>query len=120
MAKKDAAISNYKENFTFKKDDLYSKYLQLDSDSMVHLEDFLKALKKQVLKDYDEVVAKQNFDDYEAWSAELLSLAKKYKNSVMVEYAELIIENINSFDIEQINRLLAQFTQIVEQLEKEL
>lgn len=90
--------------------------LKLDSASTLLLDDFLDALEKGLLVSYDEVVAKQNFDDYEEWTNELLELSIHYKNSYMQEYAKELRSYLESFDIENINKSLINFKGLVKKL----
>lgn len=90
--------------------------IKLDSDSIEYLNDFLDALESDLLLSYDNVVAKQNFDDYEEWTNKLLKLAIHYKNSLMQKYAEQLLVYLDSFDIENINKTLVKFKVIVRKL----
>ena len=92
--------------------------ITLSEQDMRNVDDFLEALRIEIIPQYDDVVAKQNFDDYEQWCKKLRMLAQKYNNSLMLHYAEALMKSITLFDIESLNKLLAEFKEIIERLQK--
>jgi CheY-like chemotaxis protein len=93
--------------------------VELDT-SDVNLEKVLNSLKVELYESYEKTIHSGFFEDAEEFANSLLSLGKEENFKLLVEYADEIIESVNSFDIEMLNRKLNSYDELIEKIENRL
>ncbi|HSW67175.1 MAG TPA: response regulator, partial [Bacteroidales bacterium] len=90
---------------------------QFESDNLQELikqiPDFLALLDGKVKPMYLKAVDSGLIDDYRAFADSLMLYASRYKVKCATDYSKSIIDAVDSFDIEQVSQLSAQYHELI-------
>lgn len=91
---------------------------KLSNNSLKFEDAILKLLDEQASVLYDTAHAGGGFDDIEAFATILQSIAEEHKVEALQEYAQSINQSIEVFDIENIDKLMSQYKDILSDIEE--
>jgi len=89
-------------------------------DNLLVLEQLIHLLETDIYKEYTFNTTQNSFELYETWAHSLLKLAEEYESLTLNHYAKIILDNCDSFDIEQLKTHLSEFDMLISQLKRKV
>ncbi|NPA60525.1 MAG: response regulator, partial [Epsilonproteobacteria bacterium] len=113
-------IFNIKENNSVKKSikkvEQVSEFFK-DID-IQDLKSFLKIQETKLTKLYQEAISTNDLKTIKLFSTSLLELSLKHRIQSMVDYGKILLQKVDSFEINEINEMLKSYKIMIERLEK--
>jgi len=79
-------------------------------------EEIQKSIDEEIKPLYEKALQTHSFSDTKEFNEKLYTLAQEYEIEAVAQYAKKLQESIDVFDIEELEKLLHQFTRMIKKL----
>ena len=114
----DTLVNKLAKFLPYKKKKKHKIDVTIKEDNLELLEELVEVLKDDYIKEYEKIKDKGDFSLIENFAISLDELATKYQNYTVKAYADELKSHCESFDIERVDLLLNQFSDLIQRLEK--
>ncbi len=97
-------------------DDVSPEDVSISDESKVRMPELLKILENDIFKKFEKLKKTFVIDEIEDFAVNLKELGKAYGINILSNFGDRLSENVKSFDVEQIQKILDDFPEMIEKL----